>query len=98
MILRRVPKSGLAGPADQSVGLIGKQRDELDPAYRSDQRDLMPGFRPDNWFYGHIHHKAEAQEGETIIRNISLGYPEEVPVGQEAGVLLRGMVDTRAAR
>lgn len=61
---------------------------ELDQVYGSDLTRIIDRYQPDEWIFGHTHHRAEIREGRTLVRNVSLGYPGEVPAGDEAGVLL----------
>lgn len=74
-------------------GLIGTAPAPTDPAYGSDLRALIAEGQPDVWFFGHTHHPAEAVLGRTRLRNVSLGYPDQVPPGTEAARLLRGLIE-----
>jgi len=75
--------------------LIGDQQGELAAAYGSDLLGLIARFEPEAWFFGHTHHRHEVQEGPTLVRNVSLGYPREVEGGEAetAEILLRGLVE-----
>lgn len=68
---------------------------ELDPVYGSDLPDVISRFGPDAWLFGHTHRRFEAQEGATLIRNVSLGYPDEVAASDEADVLARGFIELK---
>jgi len=76
-------------------GLIGKQQEGLEPVYGSDLLCLIARFEPEAWFFGHTHHRHEAQEVRTLVRNVSLGYPQEVRAGDAdaAEILLRGLLE-----
>nr|WP_236938122.1 recombinase family protein [Frigidibacter mobilis] len=76
--------------------LIGDQQGELAAGYGSDLLGLITRFEPEAWFFGHTHHRHEAQEGQTLVRNVSLGYPQEVQDGDESVILLRGRVSEGA--
>lgn len=65
-------------------------------AYASDLGGLIDRYRPDHWFFGHTHVPAEVMRGATRIRNVSLGYPQEVPRGQEAAAVMRGYMSLSA--
>lgn len=74
-------------------GLISEGPGELAPVYGSDLTGLIDRHQPYAWFFGHTHHHAETVQGRTRIRNISLGYPDQVPPGAEADILRRGLID-----
>lgn len=75
-------------------GLIGDQQGELAAAYGSDLLGVIARFKPEFWLFGHTHHRQEAQEGSTLVRNVSLGYPREVEGHVDAAkILLRGLVE-----
>ena len=78
--------------------LLGKRHGVLDPAYASDLRSIIDRHLPDVWLFGHTHHPAEIRQGRTLIRNVSLGYPDEVELGDEARVLRRGLIDLSDVR
>lgn len=50
--------------------------------------------RPDLWLCGHSHRRLQGRVRETLIRDISFGYPFEVAPDSEASFLLRGLIDT----
>lgn len=52
--------------------------------------------RPNLWLCGHSHRRLQGRVRETLIRDISFGYPFEVASDSEASLLLRGPVDTDA--
>jgi Icc-related predicted phosphoesterase len=72
--------------------LISDVPTELDPVYGSDLADMIARFQPDAWVFGHTHHRVEAREGGTLIKNVSLGYPDEVTSESERAVLTRGLL------
>ena len=48
--------------------------------------------RPDYWFFGHTHRPLSTRIRGASVVNVSLGYPDEVPEGEEAELLLRGFI------
>lgn len=66
----------------------------LQPAYCSDLTSTIERGGADKWLFGHTHIPAEDKISATRVRNVSLGYPYEVPNGQEASRLLRGWIET----
>jgi len=72
--------------------LISEAPTELDPVYGSDLVAMIGRFQPDAWVFGHTHHRLESREGGTLIKNVSLGYPDEVTPGSEGAVLRRGLL------
>ena len=73
--------------------LLAPGEEDIAPAYGSDLSALIDRVGPDLWLFGHTHHSAEAQVGRTRLRNVSLGYPEQVERGTEAHLLLRGRIE-----
>jgi 3',5'-cyclic AMP phosphodiesterase CpdA len=51
--------------------------DDLTPSFHSDLHELILETEPSAWFFGHSHRRCGAQVGRTVIKNVSLGYPEE---------------------
>jgi Icc-related predicted phosphoesterase len=78
--------------------LIGAVRGDLDGAYGSDLRALIDRHQPYAWLFGHTHHAADIRQGRTLIRNISLGYPGQVELGDEADQMRRGIIDLERLR
>ncbi|MFG6661022.1 metallophosphoesterase [Sulfitobacter sp. 915] len=76
--------------------LLGDIRREVDPAYGSDLRFLIETAQPEAWLFGHTHYHAETTVGRTTLRNVSLGYPDQVQPAEEAKFLLRGLIDLSA--
>lgn len=72
--------------------LVGQQHGDLAPVYGSDLLSMIDRFQPDIWLFGHTHWPAEAVVGRTLVRNVSLGYPGQVPPEDEAEILLRGLL------
>lgn len=62
------------GPHPDVAGTM----DALTPAFHSDLGDLIHGFAPAAWFFGHSHRRLRATVGETDVRNVSIGYPDEL--------------------
>ena len=54
------------------------QIDDLTPSFHSDLDMLILETAPDAWFFGHSHRHCQARVGRTDIRNVSVGYPNEV--------------------
>jgi 3',5'-cyclic AMP phosphodiesterase CpdA len=52
--------------------------DDLTPCFHSDLDALILETAPDAWFFGHSHRRCQARVGRTDIRNVSIGYPNEV--------------------
>lgn len=68
--------------------------DEFSPAFGSDLDELILKYQPDLWLCGHTHRHLRAMVGRTEIRNVSLGYPSEVPSFLHESVLEAGWLDT----
>ncbi|RID89773.1 metallophosphoesterase [Gemmobacter lutimaris] len=63
------------GPSPATaVGVI----DALTPSFHSNLDGLIRETQPDAWFFGHSHRRCGAHVGRTVIKNVSLGYPEEL--------------------
>lgn len=71
--------------------LVGERRGDLDAVYGSNLLPMIEQSQPDAWFFGHTHWRLEAMVGRTLVRNVSLAYPDQVPVGEEEANLLRGL-------
>lgn len=78
------------GPSPGASGPI----DGLTPAFTSDLDAWILRHRPDLWLFGHTHRHLRTEVGRTPVVNVSLGYPDEIRSGQEASILMRGMIDT----
>ncbi len=52
--------------------------DGLTPAFHSNLDELILEKEPSAWFFGHSHRRCQARVGRTDIRNVSIGYPNEV--------------------
>ena len=52
--------------------------DPLKYAYANRLDDLIERTQPQAWLFGHVHSQAETEIGQTVVRNISLGYPWQV--------------------
>ncbi|MBO9465256.1 metallophosphoesterase [Tropicibacter sp. R15_0] len=50
----------------------------LEAAYASDLTQVITEFGPDLWLFGHSHDARDVAIGDTSLRNVSLGYPDEV--------------------
>lgn len=80
------------GPSRSATGPV----DGLTPAFSSDLDGWILRHRPDLWLFGHTHRHLASQVGQTPVVNVSLGYPSDIHWGQEADILLRGLIDTDA--
>lgn len=54
--------------------------------------------RPGYWFFGHPHRPLSARIHDVPVINVSLGTPDEVPMGEETDRLLRGLIFTGAGQ
>ncbi|WP_103333187.1 metallophosphoesterase family protein [Pseudotabrizicola formosa] len=61
------------GPHPATAG----SQDTLTAAFHSDLSDMIARHRPDYWFFGHSHRRLAAVVGNTDVRNVSVGYPDE---------------------
>lgn len=66
----------------------------LSPFFASNLDGWILQHQPAIWLCGHSHRHQQARIGTTLIRDISFGYPEEMPNGAEDTLLLRGLIDT----
>ncbi|WP_052245463.1 metallophosphoesterase [Halocynthiibacter namhaensis] len=62
------------GPHPAAAGEI----DTLSAAFHSDMNCMIEQHRPDVWFFGHSHRRICAKVHGTEIRNISIGYLDEM--------------------
>lgn len=67
------------GPSVATAGRLTPQS----PAFHSALGDLIVQYKPSNWYFGHSHRRLRAVQGETVICNVSLGYPEDGRVAGE---------------
>lgn len=73
--------------------LISETPGDLDPVYGSDLTGLIHRYQPDAWLFGHTHYPSETTVGRTLVRNVSIGYPDQVRPEDEALILRRGLID-----
>lgn len=59
-------------------GVLAQYSDGLDAAYASDLSDVIAQYAPKAWFFGHCHDGHHMTLGATELRNVSLGYPDDV--------------------
>lgn len=59
-------------------GVLRDWSEGLDGAYASDLSEIITKHSPDAWFFGHSHDAIDMSLGKTALRNVSLGYPDEV--------------------
>lgn len=53
------------------------------PCYASNLEAMILNFQPKRWLFGHTHHPLEIKVGDTEVRNVSIGYPEQhQPLGR----------------
>lgn len=65
---------------------------DLSPAFASDLDGWIKAHQPAYWFFGHTHRPLSTRIRGAPVINVSLGYPDEVPEGGEAELLLRGLI------
>jgi len=70
----------------------------LDAAYASDLTSLIGAHAPTAWVYGHTHMPRAFTAGATELRNVSLGYPHQVPETEIAAQLLQGLAKVERGR
>ena len=58
---------------------------DIGPCYASDLEPLILKHRPDRWLFGHTHHPASFNIGQTHLTNVSVGYPDELDPIQNLG-------------
>jgi hypothetical protein len=73
--------------------LISGSPGVLDPVWEPDIAELIDQHQPYVWLFGPPHHHVETTEEGTPIRNVPLGYPDQVAPGSETAVLRRGLVN-----
>ncbi|MBB3995994.1 putative phosphohydrolase [Sulfitobacter undariae] len=56
-----------------------KDAPSMGPCYASDLESLILKHQPDRWLYGHTHHRVSFSIGKTIVKNVSIGYPGQLP-------------------
>lgn len=81
VVTHHAPSAAVSGPVSS-----------LSPAFASDLGCWIGAHRPDCWFFGHTHRPLSARIRGAPVVNVSLGYPDEVPEGDEAELLLRGLI------
>lgn len=81
IVTHHAPSAAVSGP------LSG-----LSPAFASGLDDWIGANRPDYWFFGHTHRFLSACIHDVPVINVSLGTPDEVSEGEEADLLLRGLI------
>ena len=55
-----------------------KEMSDIGPCYASDLEPLILKHQPDRWLFGHTHHPVSFNIGQTVLTNISIGYPDEL--------------------
>lgn len=57
---------------------------DFSAAFHSDLDQMIRRYQPEVWLFGHSHWRFRGRVGETDIRNISIGYPDEKrPFGEQ---------------
>lgn len=75
--------------------LLGVAPRDIAPAYASNLLYLIERFQPTAWLSGHTHeHFAETKVGDSLVSNVSLGYPHQVYSEDISDLLLRGLIAT----
>lgn len=80
VVTHHLPSAGVAG--------------SLSPFFASDLEGWILHHQPALWLCGHSHRHQQARISTTLTRDISLGYPDEMPEGAEIDLLFRGLIDT----
>lgn len=66
----------------------------LSPCFASDLEVEIEMYRPDVWLFGHTHRSADIlMPGGTLLRNVSIGYEEELGAVDMVEWVRRGLVD-----
>ncbi len=66
----------------------------LSPCFASDLEADIERYRPDVWLFGHTHRPADVRlPGGTLLRNVSIGYEEELLFVDIVEWVRRGLVD-----
>ncbi len=81
IVTHHAPSAAVSGPISS-----------ISPAFASDLDGWIEAHRPDYWFFGHTHRPLSTRIRGTPVVNVSLGYPDEVPEGGEAELLLCGLI------
>ena len=50
----------------------------MGPCYASDLEALILKRQPDRWLFGHTHHPVSFSVGDTVLTNVSIGYPNQL--------------------
>lgn len=67
---------------------------ELSPCFASDLEAEIERYKPDIWLFGHTHRAAERRmPGGTLLRNVSVGYEEELRGIDLEERVRRGLID-----
>jgi predicted phosphohydrolase len=75
-----------------SAAAIGEMT-PLSPCFASDLTDEIEKYKPDAWLFGHTHTQAELRMPGTLLRNVSVGYEDEVRSKDIEKLLRRGLID-----
>ncbi|MGB0844219.1 MAG: metallophosphoesterase [Alphaproteobacteria bacterium] len=58
--------------------VLNNYSEGLEAAYASDLGEVIKIYEPECWFFGHSHDAQDIEIGNTKLRNVALGYPEDV--------------------
>lgn len=75
-------------------GAVAGEMTPLSPCFASDLEVEIERFRPDLWLFGHTHRAAELRmPGGTLLRNVSIGYEDELHHVELEQRVRRGLID-----
>lgn len=75
-------------------GSVAGEMTPLSPCFSSDLEAEIERYRPDIWLFGHTHRSAEKRmPGGTLLRNVSIGYEDELHYVELDQRVRRGLID-----
>lgn len=75
-------------------GMVAGAMTPLSPCFASDLEAEIEKFRPDFWLFGHTHRLADLRmPSGTLMRNVSIGYEDELQIDDLEGRVRRGLID-----
>ena len=75
-------------------GSVAGEMTPLSPCFSSDLEAEIERYRPDIWLFGHTHRSAEKRmPGGTLLRNVSIGYEDELHHVELEQRVRRGLID-----
>lgn len=66
---------------------------KLSAGFVSNLTGFITRHRPDVWLFGHTHWHQQTYVGSTLIKNVSLGYSDEIALAEQRDLLMRGLID-----